>query len=268
MTELYFRKWEPRGESIRAAVLLIHGAMEHTGRYEQTANWFNREGIVVCAGDLPGHGNSGGRQGHVNSFAEYEEAIGQFVQRTRRMQPDVPLFLLGHSMGSLAIVRYLQSQTDELPVRGVILCSPCLGLKMPVSVWKLRLAGVLNKLCPGLRLNNEINPSWTSRTPAEIESYANDPLVYKKVSVRWFIELQSAMQQALSESKRFDLPLLLLQAGSDRVVDSACSTALFQQVKSTDKEYHEFPECYHQLLQEPEREEVLRHILKWCEQRI
>ncbi|WP_018131543.1 alpha/beta hydrolase [Effusibacillus pohliae] len=268
MQELHFQKRLPE-DQVRAAILLVHGAGEHSGRYQHVIDWFGERQLAVFAGDLPGFGRSPGRRGHIAAFAEYVETVRGWLTEAKQSVGEAPIFVLGHSMGGLVTVRLLQ-QTDAsgLPLHGVILTSPCLRLKMQVPAWKRKMASVLNRLVPGFRLPNGIAPADVSRSPQIVQSYAADPYNERRVSVRWYNELQDAMQSASVEAGKIRHPLLLLQAGADRLVDPEAAIPFFEKLASRDKQFKIYPGCYHELLNEPEREQVLADILEWIDTRI
>lgn len=253
----------------KACLVLVHGAGEHSGRYEFVKDWFVQRGIAVVAGDLPGFGRSSGIRGHIDRFSDYVEVVKGWIEEARHLASDRPIFVLGHSMGGLVAVRLLQDrEAQDLQIRGVILSSPLLRLKMQIPPWKEKLAAFAVKWLPALRQSNEIDPVSVSRSPAVVQQYATDPYVESKVSLRWYAELQSAIRQAASETARIRHPLLLLQAGADRLVDPEAVYPFMEQIASIDKKLTVYPELYHELLNEPEKEQVLQEIWQWIEARL
>lgn len=265
MQDLFFQKWIPEGP-VQAGIVLVHGAGEHSGRYEHVKDWFLARQIAFFAGDLPGFGRSPGRRGHINRFSDYVNTVKDWVETAKSAIGDAPLFVLGNSVGGLVTIRLLQeSAAGNLPIRGVILCSPCLRLKLHVPLWKQRLAAALSKLTPGLRLPNGIDAAAVSRSRSVVEAYSTDPYNEHRVSFRWFEELHTAMQHASLQAGRIRYPILLLQAGADRIVDPDAAAPFIEKVSARDRKIKVYPGFYHELLNEPEREEVLADILEWIE---
>jgi lysophospholipase len=149
----------------------------------------------------------------------------------------------------------------------LILSSPCLELKIPVPEWKKQLASVMDRIWPTLRLPNEIEPYMVTRDPDVQEQYRTDPYNYAKVSVRWFRELHRAMQEAWKEREQLDIPLLVLQAGDDCLINAAAVERFVSGVPSPDVRFVSFPGLHHEVMNEPEREEVLEQVVNWIEQR-
>ena len=117
-------KWEAEGEA-KAVVVMVHGAMEHHRRYGWLIEMWRLSGFHVIMGDLPGQGmTTRSRRGHIDSFDEYIFEVKDWIQAA--YQFNLPVFLIGHSMGGLITIRLLQQ--EKLNLAGVILSSPCLGL--------------------------------------------------------------------------------------------------------------------------------------------
>ena len=120
---LFERVWHPP-QAPQAGVVLVHGYAEHSGRYDHVAAFLNDRGYAVYAYDLRGHGRSEGRRAFVDTFVRYLNDLGVFLQRVRRRLQDVPLFLMGHSMGGTVCARFYLERRPELA--GLVLSSPLL----------------------------------------------------------------------------------------------------------------------------------------------
>src|SRR4051794_39270056 len=97
------RWWTPAGPPV-AGLALVHGINEHSGRYEHVGDGLAARGIDVLAFDLPGHGRSGGRRGHVDRFDDLLDEAEDLIADRRAL--GVPVVLLGHSLGGLIAVAY------------------------------------------------------------------------------------------------------------------------------------------------------------------
>ena len=71
---LYFQQWMPPAAP-KAAIVLVHGLGEHCHRYQTLAAHLNNNAIALSSMDLPGHGQSKGKRGHINSFEDYQDAV-------------------------------------------------------------------------------------------------------------------------------------------------------------------------------------------------
>ena len=259
---MYKHKW-PVANPV-AAVVLVHGTGEHHGRYAHVARYLNERGWDVYTGDLPGYGQSPGKRGHIDSFSQYIETVHQWTKEAVEQSDGRPVYLMGHSLGGLIVTRYVQTQATASKLSGIILTSPCLELVLKVPEWKKRLAKVLDRIWPSLALSNGISPDMVSRDAEVQDLYKRDPLNCHKVSVRWFEELHRAMGQAWEEANKLDLPILILQAGDDLLVDARAVERFADRIQA-EKEFHLFPHLRHEVLNEPEKEQVLERIVQWME---
>jgi lysophospholipase len=249
-------KWEAEGEA-RAVIVMVHGAMEHHRRYGWLIEMWRTSGFHVIMSDLPGQGmTTRSRRGHIDSFDEYIIEVKDWVQAAYRYE--LPVFLLGHSMGGLAAIRLLQE--EKLNLAGLILSSPCLGLVQTPSKIKEILSHLLNIVFPSLRMDSGLTIQMATRNPEVREADSNDTLYVTKVSVRWYRELREAINQAFDEIESIqDVPMLLMQGGDDKIVDKRAVREWFNYVPLSEKRFKEWPKCYHEIFNEPEREEVFEY---------
>ncbi|MFC1887157.1 alpha/beta hydrolase [Thermodesulfobacteriota bacterium] len=178
-------------------------------------------------------------------------------------QPGKPIILIGHSMGGLIGAAYLIDHQDE--VHGAVLSGP--SVKAPDHVPKiLILAGnVLSALLPGFGLI-QLDAKGVCRDPEVVKAYVDDPLVCTgKITARLSVELHKAMQRVITKAAEIVLPILIVQGGSDELVDPKGARLLYNSVGSTDKTIKIYDGLYHEVFNEPEHELVMDDIQKWVE---
>ncbi|WP_051302229.1 alpha/beta hydrolase [Salibacterium aidingense] len=251
-------------ETPLAALVIIHGAGEHHGRYEWLIERLNNQGFHVISGDLPGHGRTRGKRGHIDSFDQYIDTVYAWYKEAAAF--DVPVFIFGHSMGGLITIRALMEK--YMPVQGVILSSPCLGLyEYPSKA--AELAGkMMHRLAPSLRAKTGLRAEAVTRDEEARSLYEQDELIVSKVTVRWYQEMAKAMKISHLQSDRYpDIPTLVMQAGEDYVVDSFSTHRWFNRLEISDRALKEWKGLYHELLNEPEREEVFQFMMHFISQR-
>ncbi|SDZ29782.1 lysophospholipase [Evansella caseinilytica] len=250
-------KWEAK--DAKGVIVIVHGAGEYHARYRWTVQQLNRLHYHVIMGDLPGQGTTSGARGHVKSFQQYIAVVKRWLEEARTYQ--LPIILFGHSMGGLiSIHTTLSLKKKELP-DVLLLSSPCLGLKNEPHRLKKAAASFLNIVSPGMRFSSGQSGMGT-RDEAMRQRDAADPLLIKRVSVRWYKELTKAMQAAQQKADSFpDVPLLVTQSGEDRIVDKEAVRSWFDNLAVTDKYFKEWDGLYHEVLNEPEKNKVLAHLL-------
>lgn len=265
--EIFYRKWEVSSPCY--ALYLVHGMGEHCGRYEHVAKFLNERGVAVYSGDLPGYGRTPGRRGDVASFGEITEAVFNGWKRMCAETPSIPHFLLGHSMGGLTVLHLLLTHGEEVKPDGVILSSPALKTKVAIPRWKERLAKVLTPILPTLTLPSGISSTDVSRDPQVVEGYGKDPYVHSLISLRMYGEFTRTMADVFANAEKLPsgFPFLVMQAGADLLVDPATTKAFAGRIPShPGHRYKEWPQLYHEILNEPEKEEVMEEMWRFMQE--
>lgn len=251
---------------VRADVLLVHGYAEHCGRYVRLIELLGAHGLRVTVGDLRGHGRSAGRRGHVARFEHYLEDMQTLLEHVREQQPAgtaTPLFLAGHSLGGLIAASHVQSRPGG--VDGLILIAPFIDLKFTVPRWKRSLAQAVSGIWPTLKVSSGVPVDALSRDPEYVARIEADPLAFNHATARWFTETVAAQQRALSATSPAQVPLLLLLAGEDAIVSNAAARRLYAVLGAQAAQVHEYPECYHDLLHEPNHARVIDDLVAWID---
>lgn len=261
---LAYRAWEV--PSARAALVLVHGIGDHSGRYAAFAERMASCGMSTYALDLRGHGLSDGRRGHVPAFDVYLQEVDRFRREVEGLADvHVPLFLVGQSMGGLIALRYQQEYNTRF--RGAVIVSPWLATAMAVPRWKVMASSLASRVLPSLPFRTGIDPANISRDPEIVEAYRADPLVHDRITPRLFTEASSAMGMAFQRSDRLDEPMLFLLAGADRIVDTERSVRFARQLRG-DTTVQVVDGAYHDLLNEQAGTAVLRQVRDWVAARL
>lgn len=262
--ELFTRAW-PAACEPRAVVVIAHGAGEHSGRYSHVAKRFTSDGFAVHALDHRGHGRSEGRRAYVDRVANAVEDLDQLVVAARGHHPGVPLFLLGHSMGGLLALAYTLRHEERLD--GLLLSAPLAALEAASPV--LRAAGrVLSAVVPTLGIF-DVDPGRVSRDPEVVRAYVEDQLVHhRKLPARSIGEFAAAVDRFPSQVPQLSLPLLVMHGTGDRIVPLAASLMVNDGAGSEDKQLELYDGLYHEILNEPEQDQVMDDIVAWIEKRL
>lgn len=264
---LHYKCWEVA--SPRGAVIVAHGLGEHSGRYEELAQDLTRAGLSTYALDHRGHGRSEGRRGHVRRFANYVQDLEKFRRRaTGAVGPDVPVFFLGHSLGGLILIRYLQ-EYPAVPAAGAVISAPLLGLAVDVPRWKERLARFLSYAIPALPMSTRLPPEYLSHDRQVVEAYKRDTLVHDRITPRAYVEVQRAIDIAFQRAPRLAPAVLLLVPSADKLVRpdlmQRFASAVGPRRRVRVETYAGF---YHEVLNEKARSRVVADVLGWIERRL
>ena len=264
---IFYRQFQAADE--RARLVIAHGLGEHSGRYGNVVNRLLPANYSLWIPDHRGHGQSGGKKGHVLNFEQYLLDLRLMVELAKEGLPEGrKIFLLGHSMGGL-IALYFVLQNPEL-IDGVIASSPALGMVIEVPAVKNALGQVMSFLWPGLLLGNELDATKISRDESVVKAYQNDPLVHDRVSARWFTEMLSTMQEVNRQASRMQIPVLMQVAGDDHLVNAQSSKQFFEKLTVADKTLHMYDGLYHEIYNEldEQRQKVLGDLEAWLENHI
>lgn len=256
--KLYHRTWKP--EAPQGAMVLVHGMNEHIGRYEHVAAFFVDQGYAVYGVDHRGYGQSEGPRCFVDRFEDYLTDLKQIVDQAQQ-EHGMPI-MLGHSLGGLIAFRYASAYPETL--KALVVSSPAFGQRTKVDPVTRAMAPILSALLPRLQMKVPFTPENVCRDPEVVKKYATDPLVGRTATPRWFTELNKASlacHQGLAAA--LPLPVLFLQAGGDLLVDPEATRAIHDLVPHERKAFKLYPDMYHEIMNDPDRNQVFDDILNW-----
>jgi acylglycerol lipase len=263
---LFEQVWRPVGATPTAMLVIVHGLKDHSSRYADLARQLVAKGIVVHAFDLRGHGRSEGDRVWVHDFEQYVDDLDVFVDRVRKAEPGLPLFLFGHSMGG-AIVTLHAIDKKPPDLAGLILSAP--ALELDVAAPTRGFAHVASTLTPRLAIMS-LDDDKFSRDPAAVKAMREDPLIYDDNGpARTAGELLNAVSEIQDRMEEVKVPLLLLHGTKDEVTSPEGSREMARRAGSKDKTLKLYEGYYHDLLHEPaaDRAKVSADLLNWIEAR-
>jgi len=253
-TEQLRRRWAV--DKPRAALLLVHGIAEHSGRYDHVGSYFADHGIDAISFDLRGHGESAGRRGHVDSFDDHLDDVEEMLDERRTL--GVPTVLMGHSLGGLICATYM--------VRGrpapdlLVLSSPALAADVPG--WQRVAATVLGRVAPTTAIKSDLDGALLSRDESVGARYRDDPLRVQVTTARSGSQMFAAMRSTTEHLDRITIPTYVLHGSEDRLVPPSASEP-FTALPNATRVLH--PGLRHECFNEPERAEVLAGVLAWLD---
>lgn len=247
------------GDGMKAMVILVHGLGEHIMRYQNWIERFSKDGIGFIGVDLPGHGKSDGSRGFVRSYSHTNEMIDILIKEYSNTFPGIPLFLYGQSLGGGIVLKYVLEHSPAL--HGAIVSSPWLRLSFEPARIKVILAKVMNSIFPSFVQPSGLVTEHISHDERVVEAYRKDPLVHDRISASLFFNAVTAAGYALKNAGSLSIPLLIMHGTDDRITSPEGSRSF---VSSTElAEYKEWEGGYHELHNEPFKDEVYAYILNW-----
>jgi len=262
--ELYYQRWRPEGK-LKAALAIVHGFGEHSGRYGNVVDWFVPKGYAVYIFDLRGHGRSPGPRGYIHRWAEFRGDVKSFLELVHEQEPGQATFLLGHSMGGLIVLEYALHHPEGLA--GVIASGPLLA-QAGISPFLQALSKVLSGVLPRLTLDTGLDATTISRDPAVVEAYVNDPLVHSLGTPRLATELTRAIEWAQAHAAEMRVPCLIVHGAADRLVPPEGSRVFYENMILADKERQVYEDYYHEVFNDVGKERVLAAVEAWAERRL
>jgi alpha-beta hydrolase superfamily lysophospholipase len=258
--EIFEQYWQPEGKP-EAVICLIHGLGEHSSRYQHLADFYNRKGYLVASYDLRGHGRSKGQRGHYPSLEAAMDDIRIVTEKVENSYPEVPVFLYGHSLGGVMVLNYVMRYKNH--ITAVIATSPGLATGQKVAPWKLTLGKLLYSTVPTFSMPNGLDVENISRDKEVVRKYISDPLVHNKITARFGLDFINAGAWALDHAAEFPLPLLLQYGSGDHIVSGDAIRTFARRAPNVT--YREWDGCFHELHNEPEKEEFFDFSEQWIQ---
>lgn len=260
--KIYYQKWIP--DKPKAVIQLVHGFGEHSGRYGNVVDTVTPLGYAIYADDHRGHGRSEGQRNYVDSFEQYIEDEKKLFDIIRKENPDLPIFMLGHSMGSIIAVHF--AAKHESLLNGLIVSGVGNDVGGDVGGFMRFLAKVMSKLAPKLMVEQGDLSKYLSHDQEVVEAYNNDPNVNAdKTSARLGAEMFKYFGQTPEIASKLGLPVLVQAGGEDKLVVGA--EKIEPMLNMEDKEVHIYEGLYHEVYNESEdlRKPVLEDLANWLE---
>lgn len=261
--ELYAYHWE--SPNPKAVVALVHGLGEHIHRYQHVAEHLNAAGYSLVAMDLPGHGNSPGKRGHLESYSQLMDAWEALLAQTKTIYPDLPVFLYGHSMGGNITLSFLLKRKPD--VAGCVLSAPWIQLAFQPNPGSLLLLTIARKVYPSLTQPNNLNTHDLSRDAAVVEAYEADPLVHSKITPGLAGPVLDAAARLNRYHGEIPVPLLIMHGTADRITSAPASVAFCERVGG-DATFKGWDGFYHEIHNEPEKQQMLNYLVNWLDVRL
>jgi len=250
----------------RAVVVLAHGYGEHARRYDHVAERFGQAGLAMYALDHRGHGRAGGKRVRVRHMEEFVSDFRQLVKTARADHPDLKVVVLGHSMGGAIVFAYGVQHADEYDL--MVLSGPAVAAHTGVSKARAIIGKALGSTLPDLPIE-AIDADAVSRDPEVVAAYKADPLVHRgKVPAGIGKALLVVGERMHVMAPGITAPLLVVHGEQDKLVAAEGSRRLVKHVGSRDVELKVYPDLFHEVFNEPERDRVLDDVVTWISARL
>lgn len=293
--KIHLSIWKPDGDP-KAILQISHGMAEYIERYDDFAGFLNEHGILVAGNDHLGHGASVHSKDEYGYFSEKNgnncliEDLHYVTQKIKKDYPEVPFFLLGHSMGSFYCRQYICRYGEEL--NGAIVMGTAFQPKAAAEAgkamcriialfrgWHYR-SSFINNMAFG-SYNKAFQPArtatdWLSRDEDNVDRYNADErcgfIFTLNGYYNMFHGLTRLCDNDLIKKVPVALPILITSGGTDPVGNFGKGvTSVYEQYRKlgiNDLSIKLYPEARHEILNEINKEEVYEDILHWLEKHI
>lgn len=256
-TGLYYRAWVP--ETPEGLVLYLHGAFSHAGEATFPAKHLaDQLNLATYAFDQRGWGHWEGTAGHITNREQLTADVLSFYDFIQTNHPDLPVILIGHSMGGMIGLRVLIDHADKFVC--AIFSSPWIASRVqPPFLIKLFSS-----------IFSVIWPTYSDTAPFKVDELTHDNAViaqhYREIeegirkiraTARWFVEISKLQEEVKEGAEYIRHPVLIMQAGQDLLVKDGASKDIFNKIDSEKKKWMYYPNMYHELFNELDREEPL-----------
>ncbi len=260
---IFWKGWTPE-PSPRAVLHAIHGYAEHIDRYGNVVGELLPAGWAIFGTDHRGHGHSDGKRGHVGAFQEFIDDEKQFRRDVIDARlPGLPVFVLGHSMGSLIAMNSVEQNPEG--IRGLVLSGTGSRPGTDIPAFLLVLTKILSGLLPSVHVKSPLPPEFISRDPEVVKAYVDDPLVYNVITPRLAHEMNRYVVIGAQNAAKIQMPVLI-QLGSEDTAFSG-QKDLFDAIGAKDKTFKLYPGLRHEVYNElaADRAAVLADLRSWLD---
>lgn len=260
---LFYRSWRPT-VTPRGVVVIVPGFNSHSAYYGWVAERLVAQGLAVYAVDLRGRGKSDGERFYVQRFSDYASDVDALVSAARSREPNLPVFILGHSAGGVVACLYTLEHQQE--IAGLICES--FAFKVPAPDFALAVFKGLAHVAPHAHVLHLKNEDF-SRDPAVVQAMNADPLIaHETQPTQTLAEMVRADEQLEKAFPRFTLPLLILHGTRDKATKPSGSQQFYDAAGSRDKTLKLYEGAYHDPLHDADKDKVMADVTGWISERI
>ena len=264
---LPLRVWRPEGEP-SGVILALHGFNDYSKAFEGPAQTWAAAGLVTYAYDQRGFGAAPQRGLWAGSAAMTGD-LGTAARALRARHPDLPLFLLGNSMGGAVILAALGGG-DPPPGDGIILVAPAVWARAAMPWYQRSALWLAAHTVPWAKPSGRGLAIRASDNDEMLRGLGRDPMVIKRTRIDTVYGLVNLMDEALAAAPAVDRPTLLLYGEKDEIVPKDPTFRLWRDLPAETDGLHRralYAEGWHMLLRDLQAEVVLRDIVAWTRDR-
>lgn len=260
-TQLYRQSWKP-DHYPRAITIVMHGLGSHSSGQKHITEYLVSEGYTVHAFDVRGHGKSEGARAFLKKSTAFIEDALHFISMVKEEEQDLPIFLVGHSMGGLISLDLAMNHPDL--INGVITLAPALM----IDRLKNTMNSITSEVPDEYTIETSPDTNQLTRDPQVLEWMETDSLRHFYITIGLVKGLLNRVEWMLNHPDQLQTPLLLIQGEQDTIVSVKTNRDFFDSLSISDKTWLGYPEMLHNPQDEIGREDVLTNISSWLEKHL
>lgn len=251
------RSWGA-GAAPRGIALLVHGLGAHSAWFEAAAREFAARGFSVLAYDQRGFGERSAAA--FSSYRQWIDDLAALVKQIRQDHSGVPLYLMGNSMGALVVM----AASRQLDVDGIVIFSPGFDGHPEAFSFSYKFKTIMSALLtPQKDVKLPYRPDFVTRDLGVREWLSADPLKRLAVPGVMLLELLKLSQNVIANLKSVHVPVLMMTAGQERVVNNQVNEKLFARLSAPSKKHVCMKDAWHDLMFDPQVDEVAAELAAW-----
>lgn len=255
--EIIGRSWGNASECWGAAIL-VHGLGANSGWFEALGRRLKVRGMYAVAYDQIGFGKNKNQPLH--HYQEWLDTLQDIYGAVAQQVKDKPVFILGNSMGALITA----AQANTIQSSGLVWFSPGFEGNWNCFTLTFRLRALLQALLvPQSKLPLPYPTKLITRNPHVCSWIENDPDYQREIPAKMFLELLKLTRKISKRYSEIKLPVLMLTAGQDHIVDNQVNQRIFHNLGGQKKQQHCFPEAWHDLMFDPDLDQVVDQVVQW-----
>jgi len=261
---LPLRTWRPQTQEIKAVVVALHGFNDYSEFFEQAGSYFSQHKIISYAYDQRGFGGSSHR-GLWAGIDTYIADLNSFIQLIKIKHPDIPIYLLGESMGG-AVVISTMAQACQFKVDGIILTAPAVWARETMPWYQNVVLATMSHTVPWMTLTGESVEIMPSDNIEVLRALAQDPLVIKETRIETIYGLVNLMDQAFNSAECLSANSFLLYGEKDQVIPKQATYLFLNNLKQAKPDQYTlaiYQNGYHMLLRDLQAAIVWQDIDVW-----
>jgi len=256
----------------RGVLLLLHGVAEHSGRYENLIEFYNKNNFAILTMDLRGHGQSDGKSLFIPTVEAIFQDIDLLIKKAKQLYPSLPFIFYGHSMGGNLALSYtldrFPNKTDSCPYQGIVVTSPWIRLagfyQPPRPIYSVIRA--VCRIRPSLNVTLRFNTRKITRDTNVVDAYERDETIRRKATLSLARHIGGLAAKLDQNTDEFHIPVLVEHGQEDSITSHSASVRFAERGKNID--FKSWPNCFHELHSEPEKDEIFQYTLEWIVQNV